>query len=400
MEIKKSELYFKNKHTAVEHLSDDELYVLTTRYYKEKNAKLLEEYNIELPFSVSLHSLLPLRIIEKCPVCEKGTILNKLPYKNNYLHDFTPFCSNCEHTYSYECTCDFCIEERKIKKTNTINSIIDYFNAVTPVSETDLTFKEKLYLSTLMRMCMSENLSYIKPLSCFNEKLTPVEDCNIMILKELYNKNLIKPLFMDDLDNYLPNENGSFAFYLLDVSYRLNITPFDSDYKAMVKRLLYPDADYFLLIPEFLTAFWKQIICYEAIECLFYRLEKIGCHDKKIEDKTMVMFMQLAEDLSGEELQYITFTAINATARMILENKISKNEAKDIAISRCQYYGEKAIAENWDIKSRRELPQSIISQVFFNYILKIGDAGFKARIPSLDSFWQYIDNKIDNQEEI
>jgi len=62
-----------------------------------------------------------------------------------------------------------------------------------------------------------------------------------------------------------------------------------------------------------------------------------------------------------------------------LERTLGKKQAANSVISACQTYGEKIKIERWDFKgySRiKDLPPSVLSEYFFNKVIRIGDKGF------------------------
>ena len=76
---------------------------------------------------------------------------------------------------------------------------------------------------------------------------------------------------------------------------------------------------------------------------------------------------------------------------------MSRTQAGNSVVSRCQKYGERAKHSNWEIAkySRiRDLPQSEISLYFFNQVVKIGNKGFD-NIPNLSDLG---DETIENEE--
>ncbi len=70
---------------------------------------------------------------------------------------------------------------------------------------------------------------------------------------------------------------------------------------------------------------------------------------------------------------------MSSATRLYQEGKITKNHAANTVISTCRSYGERAILNKWSITSYsrpKNVSQSLISEFYYNQVLKIGDLGF------------------------
>jgi hypothetical protein len=77
--------------------------------------------------------------------------------------------------------------------------------------------------------------------------------------------------------------------------------------------------------------------------------------------------------------------AAKDAAAFYVREAVSKQHAANTVIGAIQRYGERAKAEGWDIKPYRrnfDCPQSMVSEVLFNAVLRIGDDGFN-RTPGI-----------------
>ncbi len=67
-----------------------------------------------------------------------------------------------------------------------------------------------------------------------------------------------------------------------------------------------------------------------------------------------------------------------------MRERTSKTHAANIVPGAVQRMADRAIAEGWDIKPYNRdfrAPQSMVSEIFFNTALKIGEQGFKTVPP-------------------
>lgn len=379
----------------LEHLSKEEIEGLMNRYYNNEKVKdLIEEYKIEINPSI-LYTIFPPMICKDkvCIYCGKPMLIKRTS-KSSYRYNINnAYCINCGHEDSYVCNCSHCVERRKIEKVkreeeqkkiaqrkrNLINDTYD-LNKHNPVSIEQLGFREKVFLGALLRTALSENMKIIKPLEVAERSLAPTLVYTKEILRTLcYNDIvLVSPdsiieAFPDSSDE----EEFPLVYYINKVNYVLNIEN-KENYEEDVADLINPkdmneeDKNEALII-------WKEIALDECLEYFKYQMDKVK-FDFNPGEKTITVFKDLLEHFSVAQIYGIIYKAIANATRYYQETNIARKQAANSVIGNCQRYGEKAIVEKWDLaKYHRayDIPQSVISEFFFNRVTKIGDLGFE-----------------------
>jgi len=244
--------------------------------------------------------------------------------------------------------------------------------------EKQLTLREKLFLVTLLRAGLNEDLDYIKPLCSINIPLTPTHESTIDLIKTLSSKSIIVPHRDSDPSAFAEVENFPRRYFVQEVMFRLNIAPFDHDFQNMVQRLLYPSKEQFESNPDFCFEMWKKISLDESLEYLLYSMKKVG-YDFNPGKKTINLFEYLLEYYSVSQIYSLIYRAVANSTKLYQEKKLPKQHAANTVITFCESHGERAIAEGWNLtKYRRnfDLPESVISKVFFTTILQIAYIGF------------------------
>jgi hypothetical protein len=128
-------------------------------------------------------------------------------------------------------------------------------------------------------------------------------------------------------------------------------------------------------------ALWKEIAIAECIEYLQHQLKAVNFAFSPGE-KTHKVFDIILNDFSVSQIYGIIWRAVANASKSCLERSISKKHAANSVIGACERYAENAKMNGWDLNQYnriKDLPQSILSEFYFNRVLGIGDMGF--RIP-------------------
>ena len=252
-----------------------------------------------------------------------------------------------------------------------------YSTDYAPIDTSNLSFNLRVFLGALVRTAVKEDLYNVIPYEATTKILAPTTALTAEIYRCLSNKRVIlvdpsSPLECFDIESKdFPN-----TYYMFKVKYTLN--------------LLYPTNknDLFLSIisPQFYSKsmadealkLWRKIAVQECIEYLLEQLNAVRFGFSPGE-KTEAIFNTLLDDFSVSQIYAIIWSCVAYASRDYQERRMSRSQAANSVVSRCQKYGEKAKLSNWEIKRfarLRDRPQSELSQYFFNQVVKIGDAGF------------------------
>lgn len=382
-------------HEKLRHLTMLQIESLMNKYYNGvKASDIIKEYNIDTTSS-KLYTLFPPIICEDiiCPVCNEPMYKERDSKSSYSWNKKKPFCAICGHTDEIICKCNYCIadrekvrklnEERKVRilqeKREKIKKVYDL--NIVPVNYSELNFREKVFLGALLRTSLSEDMEVILPLNDAERELAPTIGYIKEILSYLIGRGVISVDSNSSIDAFLDsNEEKDIEFpnvyYITMVKYRINIVG-DEEIKNILSKIINPksfsDAD-----KEDALNIWKEIALEECIEYFEYQMKSVR-FDFNIGEKTIAIFKDLLENFSVSQIYGIIYKSVANATKYYQESSVSKKQAANSVIGGCQRYAERAMINNWELAkySRiKELPQSMISEFFFDRVIGVGSLGF------------------------
>lgn len=243
-----------------------------------------------------------------------------------------------------------------------------------------LSFTQRVYLGALLRLAVSEDKKYIKPLETLNGELAPTLKYSKEIIETLYLSRIMlvstespmEAFFESSEEDKFPN-----LYYINKVIHALNVD-FDDGTVEHIEKIMNPgkinDED-----KEEALKIWKEIALEECLEYLYYQMDKVN-FDFSAGEKTVRILKELLEHFSVAQIYGIIYKSIAKATRYYQETNVTNKQAANSVIGHCQKYGERALIENWNlVKYHRayDLPQSMISEFFFNLVINIGNLGFE-----------------------
>jgi len=119
-------------------------------------------------------------------------------------------------------------------------------------------------------------------------------------------------------------------------------------------------------------------------ECIEYLIFTLAEHRLELNpgEKTLEMFSHLLERYSVSQIYSFIWRASKDAAAFYVRERVTKQHAANTVVGTIQRMAEKADAEGWEVKGYRRdfrLPQSLMSEVLYNAVLKIGSAGFETK---------------------
>lgn len=368
---------------------------LMNKYYNGvKASDIIKEYNIDTTSS-KLYSLFPPIICEDiiCPVCNEPMYKERDSKSSYSWNKKKPFCAICGHTDEIICKCNYCIAEReKVRKLNEerkvrilqekrekIKKVYDL--NIVPVNYSELNFREKVFLGALLRTSLSEDMEVILPLNDAERELAPTIGYIKEILSYLIGRGVISVDSNSSIDAFLDsNEEKDIEFpnvyYITMVKYRINIVG-DEEIKNILSKIINPksfsDAD-----KEDALNIWKEIALEECIEYFEYQMKSVR-FDFNIGEKTIAIFKDLLENFSVSQIYGIIYKSVANATKYYQESSVSKKQAANSVIGGCQRYAERTMINNWELAKYskiKELPQSMISEFFFDRVIGVGSLGF------------------------
>lgn len=389
-------------YTDLSHLTKEQVTDLISRYYGTGRVKdLIAEFNLNVQPG-KLYKLFPAQEHPNylCPNC--GTVMvtnavSKTRHSSLTVNDL--YCTYCGHVNnpSKLCHCDFCedsriaAEERRIEALQRVHEekqkklilIKESYNDSANDSRSfeSLTFRQKVYLGSICKAMLVENYDCKKQIQPFIEEdrthpLAPNNNLLKLMVSELVANDILivssySPLdaFVDDID--FPN-----SYYINRVWYIVNLE-FDKDLDETFNKILNPTY-YDESCKDIAFNMWREIAKAECFNYLSFRLNAVG-FDTEFGKKTNLIIEELLNHFGVSQIYAIIWKEVASASMSYLEKKYNRNHAKNIAINGLERYGEKALANGWELQrySRsKDVPQSIYSEFFFNKVLKIAELGF------------------------
>lgn len=224
-------------------------------------------------------------------------------------------------------------------------------------------------------------MEVILPLNDAERELAPTIGYIKEILSYLIGRGVISVDSNSSIDAFLDsNEEKDIEFpnvyYITMVKYRINIVG-DEEIKNILSKIINPksfsDAD-----KEDALNIWKEIALEECIEYFEYQMKSVR-FDFNIGEKTIAIFKDLLENFSVSQIYGIIYKSVANATKYYQESSVSKKQAANSVIGGCQRYAERAMINNWELAkySRiKKLPQSMISEFFFDRVIGVGSLGF------------------------
>lgn len=357
---------------------------LMSRYYNGESAsKLIKEYNISTSPS-NLYKLFPPEVFDNytCVYCNGPLVANRLSktMKSAPRYERELYCPICGHRpYCSSCRCDICLEQERLLKIEQVRAIEEtYSQPRNPIDCSKLSFENKVFLGSLCRALLKENLYEVLPFEESETVLAPTNELRKKIYTNLIHEQVLAVSPTSPVDAFdVTDENFPNVFYIYKVTYYLNLMlpPHKQD---LFTEILNPNY-YSPAYAEDALTLWKGIAIAECVEYLQYQLGKVG-FDFSPGDKTYKTFEIMLNDFSVSQIYGIIWKSVADASKLYLEKGISKQHAANTVIGACQRYAERAKLNGWDLTQYnriKDIPQSILSTFYFNRVLGIGEMGFR-----------------------
>ncbi|UTY23706.1 hypothetical protein [Treponema denticola] len=369
---------------TVSHLSNNEIQSMRTDYFSAmKSTELKKKYKItSYKFSLGkCHYVFPLKETKEiCPNCGEKLFLLENPRDDlRSSNDNVLFCEACDHEETSSCDCNFCTEIRKDlkkieleRKRKFIYERIDFDNFV-PISLKKLTYREKFLLGTLIQAGIEDDFKTLKPFSACSMQIFPSDEELNSVLNELKLKHLLEFSPRSQLNWFEPDyENNNFQYYWKNVQFQINIKEIDEN-PTITREFLNPQ-DWMLSYPKNDPTIWEEIVYWEALSLFNYILDYFNI-SYEIGKETEVFFWTVTKQLPLAVVYSIIYQSGKNIAAYSRTNQCPKYIAYNSILQNMRSKRDKIIAgqfQRWEYnRPDKECPQSIVSQYYFNTILKI-----------------------------
>lgn len=305
------------------------------------------------------------------------------------------------------CDCDICKKDRERKFENANNLKLNQLKQIVEKSEQYkytletfrfMTLENKTYLLTFLMYLYNEtnydlghSFTQINLLKGIN--FAPTIDFGFDIIRELLDSNLIKfKINQNNLDCIkFKNENpNNFTFTPYKNDYLLNIKSHELfSFTNIVKEcetIAIMSMEEKQEILEDALTLWKKIGLEELKEYTYYLFEKYNFNEDYIGDAIIEKLELILEDFSVSQGYAILYSSISSAASYKQTGISNKHAVNSINTYITNHISKRKSGE-WEAKGYKrnfDLPQTAVSLVFFNYILKIGNKGFE-EVPKIEN---------------
>lgn len=177
-------------------------------------AEIMDKYSISKD-ARNLSREFPLAFIEeKCPY-DNSFLVKQLPSRSGYSVKIAK-CPVCGHKLESNCNCDGCQEKRRKVRELKRKIIISAYDTNEPkVEYKGLSVTSKIFLSALLRAGLNDEATKISGKRIIENKLSPTNEFDSIILKHLLSENVILVDPMSPMDAFCADDFPS-KYYMAD----------------------------------------------------------------------------------------------------------------------------------------------------------------------------------------
>lgn len=331
--------------------------------------------------------------------------VNKLVQPACQAVSLTIRCATCTRGYSYSnraeyyapsygvrkngWTCENCIAQARRKrieqqeiaaqeKRTFLRSHFDLSKSPL-IDPREFSLYDVVYYVSLVRAGAVKDMSYIQPTATLIPRLSPSPDLDKLILDHLYKLGFITIHPESRLDAFAISGNtvrfdSRHVMWVPRVSYaRIGVQETIPFFEGLLQLNFWPTSWI-----EQIPSLGRQIA---ITECLEYLLHSLSEHHLpfKVGEKTIQVFNLALEYFSVAQIYNFIWRAVQNAASYYLREDVTPQQAANSVVSRIQGSVDRYREAGWEVKPFERsyaLPQTVISQVFFNTGLHIGDDGF------------------------
>ena len=247
----------------------------------------------------------------------------------------------------------------------------------------EIGLKDAVYLLSMIRAAISEDFELLYPIGIIESKLAPTDTLQYDIVRYLYKNRLILIHPNSHPKAFDFNGNTIESFYLDRVLWTIPYSTHEDSTISLIKDLenIFHKMDWPEKWHSEQIEIWKDIGLHESLEFLHICLAEHELPFKPGE-KTRFVISQVLENFSVAQAYNFIWRAAKDAAAFYVRNKTTKQHAANTVVGAIQHASERALAQGWDVKAygrSYSCPQSILSQVYFNAVLQIGDDGFNRK---------------------
>ncbi|MCB4762712.1 MAG: hypothetical protein LGB71_02620 [Sulfurovum sp.] len=271
-----------------------------------------------------------------CPYCDIPMVSYRESKSSYAFGNPKVFCQECHHkNYDPYCNCENCkklredqaeiLRQKEAKLNDAKRQILiesyEYENSM-PISIDELTIKDKLYICSLLRTCLSEDFKSINPLSSVKSNLAPTQQYKMNIISYLRSKLIVLFSPSTSLHSIVIENNEIQSYYPLDVTLKLNASK--EQYDEVVQDLLHLNIDE-EINNETKLELWYEIGLFECLEFLYAKMDEYNLPSEHVGDKTISAIKESLKDFSISQNFNFIWRAVTNAAAFYQKSSVSKN---------------------------------------------------------------------------
>jgi hypothetical protein len=241
-----------------------------------------------------------------------------------------------------------------------------------------LSLESALYLLSFIRTTANEDMTTFRPHNTLNGSLiSPTREFDIDILIHLFDEGVLIVDPHRSPPGSIENDN---TYYVARVAYALpliiggpSVAKFSATLDHVIRSGDWPDG-WNCEVDDL----YRKIALHECLQYLRIKMEEHG-FELRIGDKTQQVLEIVLNHFSiGQACSFI-WRAVKDAAAFYMRKNVSKRHAANTIPGSIRRTADRAIAEDWEIQAYRRdynAPQSELSRLFFDVVLKTGRRGF------------------------
>lgn len=260
-------------------------------------------------------------------------------------------------------------------------------NQARPKPLSELSLELAIGLLAAIRVGGDEGLSCLLPLCQFTQTLSPGGSEDIAILSSLYRAGVLLPSAESSASAFEWSDGKLKSFTTGAVAW---VWPAED---GTTLADAHDELEWYLSDRTRWPPHWndeaRELSRKIAIgECIEYLVVSLDDHKLPFDPgaKTTAVLHRLLDDFSIGQVHNMTWRAARDSAAFSVRASVPRGQAANSALGRMQRFGEAALANGWELKvfrPDRRCPQSMISQIFFQKALRIGDAYLATRLDDM-----------------
>ncbi len=376
------------KNVSPTQLTDKKLEHLAARYYAgEKVTNLIDEFQLNIAPS-GLVRLLPTRILDDlmCPYCAQP--MHQRPPSRTALQSGygipTPFCEECGHKNRDSCRCKNCrisLEEKRISQQRKLEKRLlklKHPGRAFPISPSECSFQQAFYVVGLCRAGQCEEGGLILSIQSQGVPLAPTRSFAVEIVQSLHNQQLIDISLSSPLDCFELEESGALEPIWDQIRFDLHLGAREQE-SLVVFNYLESIVHCRGKWPEpwraELLGVWQELAMHECLRYLEVILSDHGFRFRA-GAKTQQVLSDALRNYSISQVYNFIWTAVRDAAGYFLREGTSRQQAANTVAGSIQRKAERALSEEWNIKSFRRdyrCSESILAAHFAYVSTSLGE---------------------------